>query len=170
MFWARLFPAFISAPYTVSSSSKAMAARRSTLGIVHTFSGMGLDRSRVETELKEAVAFEKALKSDGAGKLSGNGVGKGRRGGAWEVHVYQRNLGGIQIEPSLVIRRTTLLSLISRNLLSPHFRSLCPISRDISIGHERSPGNSCLSKRGQTSKALWDCRGAAAANQQKQQQ
>jgi len=63
-----------------------MAARRSTLGIVHTFSGLGLDRSRVETELKEAMAFEKALKSDGAGKLSGDGVGKGGGKVAEEEH------------------------------------------------------------------------------------
>ena len=66
MFWALFSKASFIAPHTVSSS-KAMAARRSPLGIVHTFSGLGLDRSRVETELKEAAAFESALKSDGAG-------------------------------------------------------------------------------------------------------
>ena len=69
MFWARLSQASFIAPYTVS---KAMAARR-TLGIVHTFSGLGLDRSRVEAELKEAVAFEKALESDGAGTFCNSG-------------------------------------------------------------------------------------------------
>lgn len=86
MSWARFSKASFIAPYTVSSSSKVMAARRTPLGIVHTFSGLGLDRSRVETELKEAVAFEKALKSDGAGTLSGNGRERGARS-------QRRNMG-----------------------------------------------------------------------------
>lgn len=63
MFWARLSKG----SFITVVSSKTMAARRSPLGIVHTFSGLGLDRSRVETELKEAASFESALKSDGAG-------------------------------------------------------------------------------------------------------
>lgn len=72
MFWARFSKAsFIASPYTVSRS-KAMAPRRTPLGIVHTFSGLGLDRSRVETELKEVAAFESALKSDGAGTSWGS--------------------------------------------------------------------------------------------------
>lgn len=67
MFWARFSKAsFIASPYTVDSI-KAMAFRRTPLGIAHTFSGLGLDRSRVETELKEVAAFESALKTDGAG-------------------------------------------------------------------------------------------------------
>ncbi len=37
-----------------------------SLGIVHTFSGLGLDRSRVEAELKEPAAFQAALESQGA--------------------------------------------------------------------------------------------------------
>ena len=55
-----------------------MAAPRSPLGIVHTFSGLGLDRSRVETELKEVAAFENALKSNGAGTFWCVGEGEGR--------------------------------------------------------------------------------------------
>jgi hypothetical protein len=45
------------------------STRRSPLGIVHTFSGMDIDRSRVEAELKEASAFQNALRSHGAGKI-----------------------------------------------------------------------------------------------------
>lgn len=78
MFCARFSKASFIAPHTVSHSSKAMAARRSPLGIVHTFSGLGLDRSRVETELKEAAAFESALKSDGAGTFCLWWVGRGK--------------------------------------------------------------------------------------------
>lgn len=59
---ARLTTCFIT-----QHTGKIMSVRRSPLGIVHTFSGLGLDRSRVETELKEAPAFDSALKSDGAG-------------------------------------------------------------------------------------------------------
>lgn len=66
MFFARPSFCFISS-HTKSGFTKHMS-RKSTVDIVHTFSGLGLDRSRVESELKEPTAFHSALKTDGASK------------------------------------------------------------------------------------------------------
>ncbi|GAB5032749.1 nudix family protein [Nannochloropsis oceanica] len=126
MFWARFSKAsFIASPYTVDSI-KAMASRRTPLGIAHTFSGLGLDRSRVETELKEVAAFESALKTDGAAFALFHGTSALITKERQTKIVYQtgdmlQKLYGISIEQLQPTNKSSRLTTSGNSSSAPYF-------------------------------------------------